>query len=97
MDNNNFDQTTFEPNNGQQLEAPLTLGEWILTIIILGIPCVNIVMMFIWGFGKTGNISRRNYCRAMLIFAAIGIVLGLLFSSVIGAMIASMSSGYGYY
>lgn len=96
MDNNNFEQTNLQPNDGQQLEVPMTLGDWIITLIVLAIPCVNIIMMFVWGFGKEGNTSRRNYCRAALIFAAISIVLGLIFSSVLAAFFANFSSGYAF-
>jgi hypothetical protein len=82
--------------NGEQLEKPMTLGEWIITMIVLAIPCVGIVMMFVWGFGQGGNTSRKNYCRAALIFAAIGIVLGLIFYGAIAAMMASAFSSYSY-
>lgn len=96
MDNNNFEQTDLQPNNGPQLEAPMTLGDWIITLIVLAIPCVNVIMMFVWGFGKEGNISRKNYCRAALIFAAVSIFLGIIFSSVLAALIASVSSSYSF-
>lgn len=109
MDNNEFEQQTNEQQaneqvtnvqptnaqstNGPQLEPVLTLGDWIITLIVLAIPCVNIVMLFVWGFGQ-GNTNRRNYCRAALIFAAVGLVLSLIFSSAIAAIIAS-SFSYG--
>ena len=66
--------------NGEQLEKPMSLGDWIITMIILAIPCVNLVMTFVWGFGQ-GNTNRKNYCRAVLVLAAAGIVLSFLFSA----------------
>ncbi len=60
-----------------ELERPLSMGEWIITLIVLAIPCAGIIMMFVWSFGE-GNISRRNYCRASLVFIAVGLVLALL-------------------
>ncbi len=92
MENNELQNGT---QTGSQLEQPMSLGEWIITIIVLGIPCVGIVMMFVWGFGQ-GNTSRKNYCRAMLIFAAIGIVLGAIFSASLAAIFANAFSSYGY-
>ena len=53
-----------------QLEKPLTTGEWIVTNLVLLIPIVNIVMHFVWAFDN-GNVNRRNFCRARLILFAI--------------------------
>lgn len=66
--------------------APMDLKDWILTLVVLLIPCVGIVMYFVWAFGNSGNINRRNFCRAQLIiFAAllgIYLVLFVLFGAV---------------
>lgn len=53
---------------------PLTTGEWFVTILILGLPLIGIVMHFVWAFSD-GNLGRRNFCRATLLWLAI--VLGL--------------------
>lgn len=74
--------------NGQNLEQPLSLGEWLITLIVLAIPCVGLVMMFVWGFGQ-GNTSRKNYCRALLIFAAISIVLSAIFYASIASLLVN--------
>lgn len=83
--------------SGPNLEPPMTLGDWIITLLVLAIPCVNIIMYFVWGFGQGGNTSRKNYCRAALIFTLAGIVLGLLFSSAIAALMATIFSNGLYY
>lgn len=85
MDNSGFNNAV---PNGTNLEKPMSMGEWLITMIVLAIPCVGIIMMFVWGFG-TGNTSRKNYCRAMLIFALIGVVLSVIFYGSIAAMMAS--------
>ena len=55
-------------------QAVMSMGQWIVTILVTTIiPCVNIIMLFVWGFGN-GNENRKNYCRAMLIVMAISIV-----------------------
>lgn len=84
-------------NSGPYLEPPMTMGDWLITLLILAIPCVNIVMMFIWGFGSGGNTSRKNYCRAALVFALIGIVISVVFSSLLGAFVASMFNSGMFY
>ncbi|BCJ95377.1 hypothetical protein acsn021_29460 [Anaerocolumna cellulosilytica] len=97
MENNDYQ--TNQPqniNNGSQLETPLSLGEWVVTLLILAIPCVNIVMFFVWGFGQ-GNISRRNFCRAALIFIGISTVFTFIFGAAMVAAIAEYISSYGLY
>lgn len=86
MDNN-------QVQSNSQLEQPMSLGEWIITLIVLGIPCVGFIMMFVWGFGQ-GNTSRKNYCRAMLIFMVIGIVLSAIFYASIAALFATALNSY---
>ncbi len=73
---------------------PMSMGEWMLTILIMLIPCVNIVVYLIWAFGKTGNVNRRNYCRAYLIFYVIILVLAIIFSVVFGIAAASTLTYY---
>jgi ABC-type multidrug transport system permease subunit len=80
--------------SGQQLEPPLSLGNWIIIMILVAIPCVNIIMLFIWAFGRNVNTSKKNYSRAMLIFMAISIVLGLIFGSVVASMLSSFTNMY---
>ncbi len=75
--------------------SPLSMGEWILTLLLMSIPCVNIIMCCVWAFGKNGNVNRRNFCRAELIFIGIGAVLSVIMVIVVMAMAAG--SGYYYY
>lgn len=75
---------------GTQNEPPMTLGDWIITLLIMAIPCVNIIMIFVWAFGSGVNTSKKNYFRAMLIFSAIGIVISLLFTSLVVGLFRSL-------
>ena len=81
--------------------TPLSMGEWVLTLLLMAIPCVNIIMCCVWAFGKTGNINRRNFCRAELIFIAIGVVLSIIMGIamfVTGmSVIGNMGHGSYYY
>ena len=72
----------------------MTMGEWLITLIVLAIPCVNVIMYFVWAFGN-GNENRKNFCRAGLIVMAVGIVLSLILYAVVGASLAAaLSAGY---
>jgi len=59
---------------------PMSVKDWVITLIILALPLINIVMLLVWAFGGTGNINRRNYCRASLLIFAIVIGLAICVS-----------------
>lgn len=86
MDNQNLYQ------NGVELEEPVTLKEWLITMLIMLIPCVNIVMMFVWAFSKDTKKSKSNFYKATLIFAAAGFVLSIIFSAAIGTIMVALFS-----
>lgn len=69
----------------------ISLGEWIITFIVLAIPLVNIVMLFVWGFSAATNPSKQNFCKATLIVYLIGIVLFFLFGGL--AFLGAMNAG----
>ena len=57
-------------------EKPLTTGEWFITLLILALPLVGLIMHFVWAFGD-GNVGRRNFCRATLLWIALVFCLGV--------------------
>ena len=69
----------------------MSLGDWIITFIVLMIPLVNIIMVFVWGFSKTTNPNKANFCKAYLILIAISVVLFFLLGGM--AFMAGMSGG----
>jgi uncharacterized membrane protein YhaH (DUF805 family) len=83
------------PQAGQN--AVLSTVEWFGTLIVLIVPIVGIVVYFIWAFGTGGNLNRRNYCRAALIMMAISLVLGIIFSVVLGGIIGMATGGFGIF
>ncbi len=82
------------PNKPMSMDdpTPMTIGQWLLTIIVLAIPCVGLIMYFVWAFG-TGNLNRKNYCRACLILAAVAVVLWILMSILFGTMFSAALNG----
>ena len=40
-----------EEFNSQQNEAPISVGDWVVTILVTALPIIGIVMLFVWGFG----------------------------------------------
>ena len=79
--------------------TPLSVGQWMLTTLVLGLPCVGLIMGFVWGFGE-GNVNRKNFARSFLIWRAIevGVVILIFFIlTAIGVSLTSLLSGYSYY
>ncbi len=56
-------------------QEPITMGGYLIMFLIMCIPVVNLVVLLLWAFGKNGNVNRRNFSRAALIYIAIGIAL----------------------
>jgi uncharacterized membrane protein YphA (DoxX/SURF4 family) len=87
----NYNSTPIPPSHDSVDTRVMELKDWLITLIISAIPCVGFIMLFVWAFSNVGNLNRKNYARAMLIFSAICIVLGFLLSIVFGAALFSIS------
>lgn len=86
-----------ENQNSNQMDpnkSVMTMGEWLVTLLVMLVPCVNIIMMFVWAFGN-GNENRKNFCRANLIMQLIWGVIGIIFYVTIFA--GMMAAAYGSY
>ena len=75
---------------GQDWEEPVSMGEWLISMLLMMIPCVNIVLMFVWAFSSSVPKSKSNYFKAALIMGAISIVLSII---MVIMMTAGMVSG----
>ena len=40
---------------------PMSIGDWIITNLIVAIPIVGFVMLFVWGFGSNTQPSKANW------------------------------------
>ncbi|NBK94036.1 hypothetical protein D5278_19065 [bacterium 1XD21-13] len=68
-----------------------------ISLLVMFIPCVNIVMMFVWAFSSKEKKSKSNFFKAYLIFFAIAIVFAIIMTVVMSAAIVSAIDGGGYY
>ena len=94
MENNNEVQTSNNQVHRLNLNyQPMLLKDWINTYLLLLIPIVNIVLMFIWAFGKNVNQSKKTFFQAQLIFSAAVLVLYVVF---FGTIISSFLGTRGY-
>lgn len=69
--------TPFYQDNQMELEEPVKISEWVLSMVLMMIPCVNIIFMFVFAFGKNEKKSKSNFFKAYLI--VFGIMFALMF------------------
>lgn len=84
-------QPEYRPPAFPEDTSPLSVGSYLVMLIVSAIPLVGLIMMFVWGFGNS-NRNRKNFARASLILTAVGIVIFLLSYSTLAAMIAGAYS-----
>jgi len=54
---------------------PMSVGDWILTLMLTAIPLIYIIMLFVWVFNKNTHPSKVNFAKANLIMIAL--VIGI--------------------
>lgn len=90
-------QQPYQMGEGE-LEEPVSFADWMISMLIMMIPCVNIVMIFVWAFGSGTKKSKSNYFKAALVWGLISVVLTFVLMIAFGAIFASMDTGsYNYY
>ena len=77
-----------ENQNGQIVKT----RDWVLTILICGIPLIGIIMLFVWAFGGGTNPSKANWAKASLIWLAIGIIFAIFLLVLFGAALTRFFS-----
>ena len=83
------------PNELRQLQKqyenrPMSVADWVGSILLLLIPIANIVLLFVWAFGGNAPLSKRNWARAHLLILAV--VFGLYIVIIVAALMAGLSS-----
>lgn len=78
-----------------QAYRPLSLKDWIVTLLITFIPVVNFVMYLVWAFGNETHPSKKTWAQATLIWLAISLLLGGIIMAVFGLafVTAAVSEG----
>ena len=75
------------------MEKQMSLGDWIVTYLLICIPVVGIIMLFVWAFGSDSQPSKKTWAQATLIWA---VVMTVLWFVVFASMFAGMA-GSSYY
>ncbi|MFS6938617.1 hypothetical protein [Neisseria animaloris] len=83
-------RTNLSPMYQNAVAPAVGLGEWIVTLIVLMIPLVNIIMLLVWAFSSGTNPSKANFCKAQLLFMLVSIVIAAVLVFGMGVGAASM-------
>lgn len=75
---------------GKPDSEPLRVGQYIGMFLLMCVPILSIILLFMWSFGGSVNPNKKNFARATLILGAIGIVLSILFSTVLISILGSV-------
>lgn len=65
---------------------PVSIGNWILTFILLAIPLVNLIMLIVWAASGSTHPSKKTFAVAYLILIGIIIVLSILAGVVLAVL-----------
>ncbi len=93
----------FEPQTTDDrtslLVPVMSVGDWLLTIVLLAIPIVNIVLLIKWSMDAHVNPNRGNYAKALLIIVGIQILVIAMFFGMFVGMLGSFAEmlGHSYY
>ena len=71
---------------------PITVGGWMLTLLVLAIPLVNLIMYLVWALSSSGNLNRRNFCRASIYWFLIILGIYVLILALVGVASVATSS-----
>ena len=70
-----------------------SVGAWMLTLFVAGIPLVGFIYMLVLAFGSGGSPAKRNFARALFIWQIIGVVVTVLMFLLFGsAMFAGLQN-----
>jgi len=75
----------------------MTIGDWLITLIITYIPLVGFIMLFVWAFGDGTHPSKKTWAQAALIMVAISIILAIVFFGLLASILGGIFSNYSSY
>ena len=80
----------------EEAETADSVGSWMLTILLAGLPIFGLVYILILAFGNGRSASKKNWARATLVWGIIASVLVLVLYAALGAsVLAVVSSNAG--
>ncbi|WP_077369036.1 hypothetical protein [Anaerosalibacter sp. Marseille-P3206] len=72
----------------------MSVKDWVITLLLLVIPIVNIILLFVWAFSGDTNENKKNYCKAQLIMLAIILGINIIIAIISGISMLSLMRYY---
>ena len=66
-----------EENYGRS-NHELSVGEWIITLMISSIPFLGIIALLAWAFSRSTPTCKANWAKAWLVLQVIGYAVAIL-------------------
>ena len=83
------------PMNTNDRSTDVTVGDWIVTMLLMCIPIANLVLLLVWAFGDSAPISKSNWAKAALIWMLIGFglwIVMVVLMLILGGMMAATAA-----
>jgi len=74
----------------ENMNHPLTVGEWLLNIILASIPLVGFILLLVWAFDSNTNIHKSTWAKAMLVAFVAGLIIMIVFYTAFFSAILSL-------
>lgn len=65
-------------NDNTASKEIVSLGDWVLTLLLTGIPGLNVIMLIYWSLNNNIKISKQNFARASLLLIFLVIIFYFL-------------------
>lgn len=63
---------------------PLSLGDWVINVIITKIPLIGFIMLIVWAVDTNTEENKANWAKAELISKLIGFAIVMIFVAIVG-------------
>lgn len=73
----------------------VTVGDWLITLLIGAIPLVNLIMLCVWAFGGGTPPSKANFAKATLLWLVLSVLLSVLLYLVMGLSVLALFATAG--
>jgi len=78
-----------------QDQKPMSVKDWLITLLLMAIPVVGIVLLFVYAFGSNENENKKNWAKAQLIMLAIVFALVIFILIIFGSIFAAAMAARG--
>ena len=73
----------------------VSVGNWVMTMLLMCIPFINIILLFVWAFGNNTEVSKANWAKATLVWFLLGFIIWIIMFFVLGMGAALLAAAAG--